>query len=252
MLACSPGLRYLSTTSRSLTKGETQEMGINMRALGILFTAGYLSCAAIAGPDWIEDGDAGSTLGTSQDITSVGPINTIAGTLGGEDREDVYELIILNGDDIAGPVQFGMNLEQGVTGFNPSLWLFDSQGFGVLGNDDDPILGGPDSRLITPSTDGVTLLLPPGTYFLAITESGNVPLSFRQGALAGDGVYEEIFSFESVTEVSGPDGIGADNPLAAWSGGEGTEGGYGVIITPTPGGVAVLAMAGIGLTRRRR
>lgn len=225
-------------------------MDINTRAIVTLLATGALSSGAIAGPDWIEDGDAGSTLGSSQDITSVGPINTIAGTLGGEDTEDVYKLVILNGDDIAGPVQFGLNLGEG--GFNPSLWLFDSQGYGVLGNDDDPILGGPDSRLITPSTDGVTLLLPPGTYFLAITESGNVPLSFREGALAGEGSFEEIFSFESVTEVSGPDGAGADNPLAAWSGGPGTVGGYGVVITPTPGTAGLLGIAGLGIARRRR
>lgn len=228
-------------------------MGINTQRIGTLLAVGSIASVASAGPDWIEDGDAGSTLGEAQDITPVGPIQTIAGTLGGQDQEDVYKLVILNGDDIAGPVQFGLNLENGPIGFNPSLWLFDSEGFGVLGNDDDPILGGPDARLITPSTDGIILLLPPGTYFLAITESGNVPLSFRPTpGLGEDGVYEEIFSFETITEVSGPDGIGADNPLAAWSGGTGTDGGYGVVITPTPGTAMLLSIAGIGLTRRRR
>ena len=233
-------------------------MGINMRTYkrtyGFVLLAGSLTSAAIAGPDWIEEGDAGSTLDDAQDITPVGVINTIAGTLGGQDTEDIYKLVILDGDDIAGAVQFGLNLDQGQTGFNPSLWLFDAYGFGVLGNDDDPILGGPDARLIAPSTDGVTLLLPPGTYFLAITESGNVPLSFRPGggALNGEGTYEEIFSFDSITEVSGPDGVGADNPLAAWTGGPGTSGGYGITITPAPGSVALLALAGVGITRRRR
>ena len=226
--------------------------GINAQKLGVLISIASIASIATAGPDWIEDGDAGSTLDTAQDITPVGEINTIAGTLGGMDQEDVYKLVIADGDDISAPVQFGLNLGNGSEGFNPSLWLFDSEGFGVLGNDDDPILGGPDARLITPSTDGVTLLLPPGIYFLAVTESGNVPLSFRASSEAGEGVFEEIFSFESVTEVSGPDGIGADNPLSAWTGGQGTEGGYGVVITPAPGSVALLACAGLGLTRRRR
>lgn len=227
-------------------------MGIKVQTIGIMLAVGSVASVASAGPDWIEDGDAGSTLGGAQDITQVGPVQTIAGSLSLQDREDVYKLIILDGDNIAGPVQFGMTRRDGSSGFNPSIWLFDSAGFGVLGNDDDPILGGPDARLITPSTDGVTLMLPPGIYFLAITESGNVPLSFRQGAALGEGSFEEIFSFETVTEVSGPDGIGADNPLAAWSGGQGTEGGYGVVITPTPGTTMLLGLAGVGLTRRRR
>ncbi|MBO6513020.1 MAG: DVUA0089 family protein [Phycisphaerales bacterium] len=228
-------------------------MKTKISTLSVVIALGSLSGAAVAGPDWIEDGDAGSTLNTSQDITPVGPVQTIAGTLGGQDTEDVYKLVILDGDDIGGEVMFGLTLNQGEDMlFDPSLWLFDSEGFGVLGNDDDPILGGPDARLIAPSTDGVTLMLPPGIYFLAITESGNVPLSFRETPGLGEGVFEEIFFFEDANEVSGADGAGADNPLAAWSGGEGTAGGYGIEITPTPGGTALLAFAGVGLTRRRR
>lgn len=230
-------------------------MALNMRTLTLTIAMGTLAASAIAGPDWIEDGDAGSTLGDAQDATSVGELQTIAGTLGGVDTEDVYKLVILNGDNIGGTVQFGLTLDSGPDqNFNPALWLFDSEGFGVLGNDDDPILGGPDARLTTPSTDGVTLLLPPGIYFLAITESGNVPLSFRENLGLGDsgGTFEEIFSFDSSTEVSGPDGIGADNPLAAWTGGEGTAGGYGIDITPTPGSAAVFAFAGVAMSRRRR
>ncbi|MFK7760272.1 MAG: DVUA0089 family protein [Phycisphaerales bacterium] len=228
-------------------------MSSKLLSAALLLTAASLTTSALAGPDWIEDGDAGSTLGAAQDITPVGVINSIAGTLGGQDTEDVYKLVILNGDDIASPVDFGFTNNGGPQDFNPSLWLFDSEGFGVLGNDDDPILGGPDARLLTPSTDGVTLLLPPGTYFIAITESGNVPLSFRENPLLGEGgSFEEIFSFESVTEVSGPDGLGADNPLAAWTGGAGSEGGYGIVITPTPSSAFALALAGLGMSRRRR
>lgn len=222
-----------------------------MKTISVLSALAMTSGFAIAGPDWIEDGDAGSNLGTAQDITTIGPIQTIAGTLGGQDTEDVYKLVILDGNSVGGQVQFGLNLSQG-EGFDPALWLFDSEGFGVLGNDDDPILGGPDARLTTPSTDGVTLLLPPGIYFLAITESGNVPLSFNGGLGLGEGSFEEIFFFESSLEVSGPDGIGAGNPLAAWTGGPGSVGGYGVEITPTPGSLALLAFAGVGMSRRRR
>lgn len=210
------------------------------------------SCVAAAGPDWIEDGDAGSTIGGAQDTTSVGLLNTIGGTLGGSDQEDIYRLIIEDTDDISSPVDFGL-LPGSDPKFNPALWLFDSEGFGVLGNDDDPILGGPGSRLFTPSTDGVTLLLPPGIYYLAITESGNVPLSFFEGfPRGGKGSLEEIFAFKDLLEVSGPDGLGADSPLAAWSGGAGSFGDYGIIITPTPSTIGLFSVAGFGFIRRRR
>lgn len=221
---------------------------INAALFGSLL---ILATPALAGPDWIEDGDAGSSVGDAQDTTEVGRVNTIAGTLGGGDQEDVYRLIIEDADDIHSPVDFGL-MPGSDPSFNPSLWLFDSAGFGVLGNDDDPIFGGIDARLITPSTDGVTLLLPPGEYYLAVTESGNVPLSFREFGRGGSGVFEEIFSFVDAFEVSGPDGAGADNPLAAWSGGAGSSGNYGIIITPAPSTLAVISFAGLSVTRRRR
>ena len=232
-------------------------MGIHMQfrtihAAGLIGTLLVVSTPALAGPDWIEDGDAGSMIDNAQDTTSVGRLTTIAGTLGGADQEDVYRLIVEDADDIYSPVDFGLLPGSDPT-FNPSLWLFDSQGYGVLGNDDDPILGGIDARLITPSTDGVTLLLPPGEYYLAVTESGNVPLSFRTtDGLGGNGVFEEIFFFTDPFEVSGPDGIGADNPLAGWSGGAGSFGNYGVVITPTPSTLALLSFAGLSAVRRKR
>jgi hypothetical protein len=221
------------------------------QAVALFGTLSLLAIPALAGPDWIEDGDAGRSIGDAQDTTSVGLISTIAGTLGGADQEDVYRLLIQDADDIASPVQFGL-VNGGDTVFNPALWLFDSAGFGVLGNDDDPILGGFGARLITPSTDGVTLLLPPGEYFIAVTESGNVPLSFNPGRGGGKGTLEEIFFFNDQFEVSGPDGAGAGNPLIEWSGGAGSSGNYGVVITPTPTTMAVFSMAGLAIARRRR
>ncbi len=207
--------------------------------------------SAQAGPDWIEDGDAGSSVDAAQDTTTIGVVNTIAGRLGGSDREDVYRLIVEGADDVSSTVNFGF-LPGSDPDFNPALWLFDTQGYGILGNDDDPLLGGPGARLIAPSTDGVTLQLAPGIYFLAITESGNVPLSMRPEPSPGAGVFEEIFFFESLTEVSGPDGAGADNPLAGWSGGNGSNGNYGIAITPAPAGFAAFSLMGLAASRRRR
>lgn len=203
---------------------------------------------ALAGPDWIEDGDAGSSIGGAQDTTSAGRLTSLAGTLGGEDQEDVYRLTVQGNGDFSMPVSFGF---MGGMDFNPSLWLFDSEGYGVLGNDDDPLTGGPGARLMAPSTDGVTLMLAPGTYYIAVTESGNVPLSFTLGT-EGKGSLQEIFSFVDQFEISGADGAGANDPLAAWSGGAGGSGSYGIIITPTPSSLAMFAVAGVMGCRRRR
>jgi hypothetical protein len=209
--------------------------------------------SALAGPDWIEDGDAGATIGTAQDTTQVGAIQSVAGVIAGMDgdTEDVYKLIVTNGNDFDNDVMFGF---RGEFEFNASLWLFDSQGFGVLGNDDDPLTGGPDARLTAPSTDGVTLFLPPGIYYLAVTESGNVPLAFLNGmGRGGEGAeLGEIFSFASSTEISGPDGAAGNSVFQEWSGGAGNTGGYGVVITPTPGTAALLGLGGLVAMRRRR
>jgi hypothetical protein len=234
-----------------ITQGVYKMSKTITRATGIAIAIGMFSFGALAGPDWIEDGDAGSSIDSAQDTTSVGVLRTIGGTLGGIDQVDCYQLIVEGSDDIANPVNFGF-LPGGDPTFNPALWLFDSEGYGVLGNDDDPILGGPGSRLFAPSTDGVTLMLPPGIYILSITESGNVPLSMLDALPRGKEVFEEIFFFESLLEVSGPDGIGANNPLAAWSGGAGSKSDYGVSITPAPSTTALVSIMGLGLIRRRR
>lgn len=210
---------------------------------------------AAAGPDWIEDGDAGFNIMTAQDTTSVGAIQSVAGILQGEtDTEDVYRIQIENGTDFDNQ-SLGFAFRGMDTQFNASMWLFDSYGFGVLGNDDDPLTGGPDARLTVPSSDGVTLSLAPGIYYLAITESGNVPLGllgeFGRTGL-GEGELAEIFSFASSTEVSGPDGAAGGSVLAGWSGGAGNLGGYGIEITPTPSSAVLLGFGAIAAGRRRR
>ncbi len=235
-----------------LSQGFVQ-MKTRFETMSALVLIASVGSVAVAGPDWIEDGDAGATIGTAQDTTQAGPIQTIAGTIAGMDgdTEDVYKLVVEDGNDFDNDVMFGF---RGTFEFNASMWLFDSQGFGVLGNDDDPLTGGPDARLTVPSTDGVTLFLAPGIYYLAITESGNVPLAFLDGmGLGGEGAeLAEIFHFESSTEVSGPDGAGGTSVFAEWSGGAGNTGGYGVTITPTPGSVALLGLGGLFGVRRRR
>ena len=220
-----------------------------------LATLGLNTAPALGGPDWVETGDAGSTTATAQDTTSKGAIQSVAGILGGEaedDTEDVFKIEVRDRDTFENSISIGL---RGQSEFDAALWLFDAQGFGVLANDDNPFSDGNDALLTAPSSDGVTLQLPPGNYFLAVTESGNLPLGFLNdfGRGGQGGELAPIFSFEGDREISGPDGPAGRSPLEAWSGAPtGQSGGYGIDVTPTPGSAATLGLALALASRRRR
>jgi len=218
----------------------------------------FSSAAVYGGPDWVEQGDAGSTIGSAQLVLGLGQIESIVGTLSSgtaagttigdpgspPDFEDVYLLRI----ETPGAFSFQvMNAN-----FDPQLFLFNvtipGEGLGLLANNDTPMSMLP--FLTSPATDGTgaTVLLP-GVYALGVSGLGRVPVS-RTGL---------IFNFASPTEVSGPDGLGGTNPLSGWTG-VGQTGGYLVEMTgvgffdiPAPGGAAVMLL-GLGVTggRRRR
>lgn len=170
-----------------------------------------LSPAALAGPDWVEETDAGSFPGTSQSPKGVGPISSIAGAInavmtagGGVDMEDMYTIYI---DD---PVNFkAQTILTGSASFDTQLWLFNISQRGVLANDDATV-GLSGSRLAPPANDGTGQTIPgPGVYYLAITGYNNDPTSSLNTAL---------FNQATRIEVSGPDGSGGSFPIGAWTG----------------------------------
>lgn len=227
-------------------------LGVPGLARGLMVLAGLaaLPSVALAGPDWIEHGDAGSNFNSAQAVVGLGgQVRSISGNLGsgfdGPDYEDCYII------RIADPTTFRFEIVN--AGFDIQLWLFNityaGAAYGLLGNETSP--SGEFGAIITNhSTDGTDILIDaPGDYMIAITGAGNVPLS-RTG---------EIFHFTEAFEVSGADGPGGLNPLTGWSG-PGQTGGYNVELSgaaapsvPTPGTVAMfLAGAGIIVPRRRR
>lgn len=188
--------------------------------------------AAFAGPEWPETADAGSFPFDAQIVFGAGPLFSIKGSLslavnGPGDFEDMFLIKI---DDpalfcaktIFQPAQCGkcfMNPTQ-PTAFDTQLWIFKTDGRGLLGNDDDP--GDPPrSRLSGASNDGSgAAITTPGLYYIAISGGpANDPQS-SSGA---------IFNQVNPTEISGPDGPGGANPIIAWTGG-GPVGQYQIML----------------------
>ncbi len=196
-----------------------------------VFFAALSLCAApaFAGPEFIEGmtiggPDAGSTPGDAQTPTGIGNLGSIRGdlrglapTVGGIagmtpiDIQDMYVICIED------PEAFSATLATSggfAAGFDPRLYLFDLDGNGLLGNDDTLLNGNlagstvvVESTLTNMSDDGTPIVIDlSGLYLLAITVSPESPIS-----------NSEIFIFQSPTEVSGPDGPGADRPITNWT-----------------------------------
>jgi hypothetical protein len=210
--------------------------------------------AAWAGPEIVEGpGDAGSTPGTAQLSTFAGPVTTIRGSLAGTDGvagtlfgdfEDMYRIYVTD------PNTFSIDFSDAM--IPVSLWLFDADGFGVLGN----LSAGDGLGPFLPqfATDATRSgVFEPGYYYVAISSSGRMPFSF-DGKFAG-----ELFDFETPFEVSGPDGSGF-GPLNFWSGTPNPLSFAEYEITmisgvagdiPAPATIAALGMLGLARSRRR-
>ena len=205
--------------------------------------------SALAGPDWVERGDAGSFYFSAQAPRrplGATTLNTVSGSLatgvGVNDYEDLYFIRVTD------PAAFSVAVD--FADFNAVLFLFDitvnNELFGRLANDDNgetnlPFINGP-------STDGTNVIITrPGDYIVGVTGLGRTAFS-RSGP---------IFSLATTTEISGPDGTGGINPLDRWEG-IGQQGNYRLRFTatdfplaPAPG-AATLAIIGLACTAARR
>lgn len=225
-------------------------MFMQKSAVAVSCSAFILSPAALAGPEWVEQGDAGGKIETAQRTAGVGDLNSIVGNLfgvsafnlgGGGDFEDMYLVTVVN------PGIFQLTVD---ASFDAQLFLFNvtipGEAFGLLANDNTLLGTNPELTPMANDGTGAALLLP-GVYAIAISGAGRIPVSLN-GA---------IFNFASSTEISGPDGPGGLNPHLDWSG-EGEIGGYKIDLVgvsfvdlPEPGAMALLALAA-GIARRRR
>lgn len=217
----------------------TEESMMLARSIAVFAAAVGLSAPALAGPEWTEMGDAGSTLPGAETPIGMGPLAGIKGELNGAppprgatdmaDFEDVYRIFIENPKNFSA---FIVPNDNGTPTFDTQLWLFDRQGDGVLANDDNTAAGvNGESGFLNFATDGTGAVVDmPGVYFLALSGAGND---------ARNDVNQRIFNFAVPNEVSGPDGVpGAARRLVQWTGagdiGEYTIALTGVIFLPPP------------------
>jgi hypothetical protein len=212
-----------------------------------LFGSAFIAAPALAGPEWIEQGDAGRLVGTAQKTFGEGNLTSIAGSMslgfGVSDFEDMYLISVLDPDNFSIAIH-SIDFDSQLFIFNVTL---PGQAFGLLANDDtsdgfNPLL----TSMATDSTGaGITA---PGIYAIAISGSGRNPVSSTG----------EIFFYGNPTEISGADGPGGINPHIDWTG-DGSGGSYVLTLTgagfydvPTPGALALLGLAALVGRRRAR
>lgn len=156
-----------------------------MKLLVKIFTVVAILVASPALAQWVEQGDAGQLVGTSQSPTCTGPLATITGNLSSGTDVDMY-CIQITGQYSAASC---------TVAYDTQLWLFRANSAGVSHNDDFCVLQS-TLGLIQPG---------PGSYYLAISR-------YDTDALNGGGA--EIWADIPFGDETPPDGAGGS--LASW------------------------------------
>ncbi|MBD1905102.1 MULTISPECIES: DVUA0089 family protein [Cyanophyceae] len=173
---------------------------------------------------FVEIGDAGQLLSNPQ-IISGGPatLDFISGEIDSPIDVDLFKI------SLTGTTPFSAGLYSFSPGYSLladfQLFLFDSNGKGVIANDDTPLT--PGATYPEKTFDNVSALprllptlLPAGDYFLGISWFKNDPVS-------NEGL---IFPDQPFQAVVGPTGPGGNSPLSNWTG-ENTTGGNSYLIS---------------------
>ena len=150
----------------------------------------------------VEMGDAGDLPGTAQKTVGIGSLDSITGELEPEHDIDMFAIMI---DDA---VAFSAQLFSDEL-IDTYLFLFDSDGTGVVANDDAPTVPVPLSEIPpTPYTPGLYYLAVSGTY---VGEDGDLPMD-------GDGEFifdpVELFTSSFAGDTVLPD---SGEPVEGWN-----------------------------------
>lgn len=202
------------------------------KVLGLLALALLVASPALA-QVWNEVGDA-PELVPGQATVGVGPLTAISGSLT-PSNADLFCIRIDN------PGAF-MATTVGGTSIDTQLFLFDANGLGISHNDDDPTTG------VLQSTVTGIFVPSPGLYLLGVSAYNYDPVNASSALIWANTPYNV---------ERAPDGPGAPGPLAAWTGTHSATDVYRVSLTgasfciPEPGSLALIALAGLALIRRR-
>jgi len=205
----------------------------------LLCLAAVMAMATCAyGQVWDEQvdggGDAGDLPGIAQVPAGGGALTTITGLIGAGGDADMFLIHIDN------PGIFQAKTWPG-TSIDTQLWLFDANGIGVSFNDDDPGGAGLQSTITGAFVPG------PGDYYLAVS-------TYDRDAQNASSL--DIWNDTPYNVERAPDGPGAPGPVAGWAGTGFSDGPYQIDLTgasyvPEPTTLALLAMGGLALLRRR-
>lgn len=153
-------------------------------------------------------GDAGDLPNTAAEVSGSGSLNSIGGNLGAGDV-DMYVI------QICEPANFSASLVNTHTTFDTQMFLFDTNGTGIVMNDDNALGGG---GLQSALTSAFTASLPTGNYLLAVASYDNDPFNSLGAAIWED----QPFGAERA-----PDGLasGGDNVVTSWDANNTNNGG---------------------------
>lgn len=195
-------------------------------------TVASLLLASVAnGQTWAEVGDAGELAASAQSTVGSGPLSLITGSLAANDV-DMFHIRI---DD---PSLF-IAQHTAAFDFDSQMFLFNMNGTGVAFRDDATGLRGAVSGSFVPAA---------GDYLLAISGWDRDPV---------DAAALPIWNDTPFAVERAPDGAGAANPVASWSGNVVARGQYEIAIrgasfVPSPGSAALAGIGGLLVARRRR
>jgi hypothetical protein len=134
-----------------------------------------VSTASLRAQNYSEVGDAGQTLGTAQNTGVPGTsLTSITGSLSSGTDADVFRF------NITAPSTFSASTVNVLTTMDTALFLFNSSGLAIYTNDD---ASGSSVQSGLPAGSAFTLSLAPGTYYIAISLSGNEPINLNSQLL---------------------------------------------------------------------